>query len=81
MGGHTEFDTPPTEPETGNHHLTQAEFRTEDGEVTHGQNTEQVEEQNGQDTVDETAVEKRLSEHSDGERCHDHVGGEPLEDS
>lgn len=79
--GHTEFDTPPTEPETGNHHLAQAEFSTENREEADSQDTEQVEEQYGQNTVDETAVKDRLSEHSDCKGCDDHVGGEPLEKS
>lgn len=74
----TELDGPPSEPETREHHLAQTEGGTEAGEETHGQNSQQVEEEANEDGINEAQVEQGLAEHTNGEGAHDHVCGQPL---
>lgn len=50
----TEFHSPPTEPESRDHHLAQAELGAEDREEAHRQDTEEVEEEHHQDGIRES---------------------------
>jgi len=60
--------------------LTETESWTEGREEADGHNTEKVEEQADENGVNESEVKERLSEDTDGEGRHDHVGGQPLRD-
>lgn len=74
----TQFYSPPTEPESGKHHLSQTEDRTEGREEADRQYSDNVEEDNDTNTICETDVEEGQSKDTNGEGGDDHVGGEPL---
>lgn len=74
----TQFYSPPTEPESGKHHLSKTKDGTEGREEADRQYSDDVEKDDDTDTIGETDVEEGQSENTDGEGGNDHVGGKPL---
>ncbi len=74
----TDLDTVVSEPETGEDHLAKSKHGSEGGEEAHGQDAEDVDEDNGQRRVDESQFENGNGQSSDGEGGDNHVGGQPL---
>jgi len=64
-------------PKSREHHLTQTKSRTESREKADREDTEQVEEQNDEDTIHESNVEQLRAQHADCERRDDHVRRQP----
>ena len=53
----TQLNTPPTEPEAGENHLSQAEAGTESREVADGNDTDQIEEDDADNRIGEAKEE------------------------
>jgi hypothetical protein len=68
----------PAEPVSRKDHLTKSKSRTKCGEVAHGDDADQIEEQTNKARVCESEEEESLSKQANGERGHDHVSRKPL---
>lgn len=64
----TDLDTVPAEPVSRQNHLSQPQAWSESGEVTHRDDSDEVEEQADQASICESEEEKRLREKADSER-------------
>ena len=77
-GGHTDLDAVEPEEETRKDHLTQTKLGAECREEADWGDSQQVDEEDGEEGVDETQVKDGDGERTDGEGGDDHVGSKPL---
>ena len=74
-----DLDPVPPEPKAGEHHLAQAEERTEAREVADRYDADEVEKEDCQGRVFHAHVEDPLAEHANGKGRDDQIGREPLQ--
>ena len=77
----TDLNTVIPIPKTGEDHLTQAKARTESGEEGDGSDGEAIDEENGEERVDEAQIKDGDGQCANGEGGDNHVGGQPLSTS
>ena len=74
----TEFHAVESKVEAREYHLTQSKPGAKGGEEADGKDGEDVDEEDGQKRIDETKIENRDGQGTDGERGDDHVRSTPL---
>ena len=62
----------------GQHHLAQAKPWTKGREEANGSDGQEVDEEDGQQRIDEAELEDRYGQRTNGKRRDDHVGSQPL---
>lgn len=67
-----------TKEETGKNHLPETKDRAKGGEEAHGGYAKEVDEEDGEEAVDEAELEDRHGENAKGKTGYDHVRSEPL---
>lgn len=75
---HTQLNTPPSKPESGQDHLAQSKGGAKDGEEADGEHSDKIEKDDDQGRINEPHAEQRLSQDPNGERGDHHICSQPL---